>query len=207
MMAQDADEWQTTTERSAADAVYYRQDTTETTSDYKYHIDLKKPNAQRAVWLGAILPGAGQIYNQSYWKLPIVYGAFIGCGYAIGFNNTRYSSYKQAYRDILSDEVLSTDPLRSYNAILPEGYTVDRMGGRATYTQTLQRYQNNFRRYRDLSIVATVVVYALSLVDAFVDAQLFDFDISPDLSLQIEPQIYQDIRNERSAEVKLAITF
>lgn len=207
MMAQDADEWQTTTERSAADAIYYRQDTTETTSDYKYHIDLKKPNAQRAVWLGAILPGAGQIYNQSYWKLPIVYGAFMGCGYAIGFNNTRYSSYKQAYRDILSDEVLSTDPLRSYNAILPEGYTVDRMGGRATYTQTLQRYQNNFRRYRDLSIVATVVVYALSLVDAFVDAQLFDFDISPDLSLQIEPQIYQDIRNERSAEVKLAITF
>lgn len=206
-MAQDADEWQTTTERSAADAIYYRQDTTETTSDYKYHIDLKKPNAQRAVWLGAILPGAGQIYNQSYWKLPIVYGAFMGCGYAIGFNNTRYSSYKQAYRDILSDEVLSTDPLRSYNAILPEGYTVDRMGGRATYTQTLQRYQNNFRRYRDLSIVATVVVYALSLVDAFVDAQLFDFDISPDLSLQIEPQIYQDIRNERSAEVKLAITF
>lgn len=207
MMAQNADEWQTTTERSAADAIYYRQDTTETTSDYKYHIDLKKPNAQRAVWLGAILPGAGQIYNQSYWKLPIVYGAFMGCGYAIGFNNTRYSSYKQAYRDILTDEVLSTDPLRSYNAILPEGYTVDRMGGRATYTQTLQRYQNNFRRYRDLSIVATVVVYALSLVDAFVDAQLFDFDISPDLSLQIEPQIYQDIRNERSAEVKLAITF
>lgn len=207
MMAQNADEWQTTTERSAADAIYYQQDTTETTNEYKYHIDLKKPNAQRAVWLGAILPGAGQIYNQSYWKLPIVYGAFMGCGYAIGFNNTRYSSYKQAYRDILTDEVLSTDPLRSYNAILPEGYTVDRMGGRATYTQTLQRYQNNFRRYRDLSIVATVVVYALSLVDAFVDAQLFDFDISPDLSLQIEPQIYQDIRNERSAEVKLAITF
>lgn len=207
MMAQNADEWQTTTERSAADAVYYRQDTTETTSDYKYHIDLKKPNAQRAVWLGAILPGAGQIYNQSYWKLPIVYGAFMGCGYAIGFNNTRYSNYKQAYRDILTDEELSTDPLRSYNAILPEGYDVDRMGGRATYTQTLQRYQNNYRRYRDLSIVATVVVYALSLVDAFVDAQLFDFDISPDLSLQVEPQIYQDIRNERSAEIKLAITF
>lgn len=206
MMAQDA-EWQTATERSAGNAIYYKQDTTETTSDYKYHIDLKKPNAQRAVWLGAILPGAGQIYNQSYWKLPIVYGAFMGCGYAIGFNNTRYNGYKQAYRDILLDEELSTDPLRSYNAILPEGYDIDRMGGRATYTQTLQRYQNNFRRYRDLSIVATVVVYALSLVDAFVDAQLFDFDITPDLSLQVEPQIYQDIRNERSAEVKLAITF
>lgn len=171
-------------------------------------IDLtKKPVAQRAVWLSAIVPGLGQIYNQSYWKLPIVYGGFMGCAYAITLNNTRYLDYKQAYRDILQDEVLSTDPQRSYNAILPKGYTIDRMGGRSTYTQTLQRYQNNYRRYRDLSIVATIAVYALTMVDAFVDAQLFDFDISPDLSLQIEPQIYRDIRNERSAEVKLAITF
>lgn len=189
--------------------IYYQPDTTETDdTDYKYYIDLqRRPIARRAVWLGAICPGLGQIYNESYWKLPIVYGAFAGCAYAITLNNTRYMDYKQAYRDILTDEVLSTDPNRSYNAILPEGYDIDRLGGRATYTQTLQRYQNNYRRYRDISIVAAVLVYALSLVDAYVDAQLFDFDISPDLSLEVEPQIYWDINNQRSTELKLAITF
>lgn len=192
----------------AQEHIHYTADTTHTDADYKYYVDLsKKPDAMKAVWWGALIPGAGQIYNQSYWKLPIVYGGFMGCAYAITLNNTRYTDYKQAYRDILTDTELSTDPLRSYNALLPEGYTIDRMGGRAQYTQTLQRYQNNYRRYRDISIVATVLVYALSLVDAFVDAQLFDFDISPDLSLQVEPEIYHDLLNHKSAEVKLAVTF
>lgn len=165
------------------------------------------PVARRAVWLGAICPGLGQIYNESYWKLPIVYGGFMGCTYAIIWNNARYLEYKQAYRDILTDVELSPDPERSYNAILPNGYTIDRLGGRAQYTQTLSRYQNNYRRYRDISIAATFLVYALSLIDAYVDAQLFDFDISPDLTLNVEPQIYHDLQNRRSAEVKIAITF
>lgn len=184
------------------------QDTTYTEQDYKYYIDLqRKPDAMRAVWLGAICPGLGQIYNQSYWKLPIVYGGLMGCAYAITLNNSRYLDYKLAYRDILTDATLSTDPTRSYNAILPEGYDIQRMGGRQTYTETLKRYQDNFHRYRDISIVAAVLVYALSLVDAYVDAQLFDFDISPDLSLDVEPQIYYDLQSGRSAELKLAITF
>lgn len=167
-----------------------------------------RPDALRAVWLGAIFPGMGQIYNRSYWKLPIVYGGFMGCVYAITWNNSLYNEYKQAYRDILTDVELSSDPMRSYNAVLPEGYTIDRMGGRSTYTSTLQNKQNTYRRYRDISIVATFAVYALSLIDAYVDAQLFDFDISPDLTLNVEPQIYFDLQQQqRSAELKLAITF
>ncbi len=195
--------------QESADTLHYVPDTTQTEANYQYYISLqRKPDALRAMWLGAICPGLGQIYNGSYWKLPIVYGGFMGCAYAITYNNVRYVDYKQAYRDILTDVELSTDPNRSYNALLPEGYDIDRMGGRATYTQTLQRYQNNYRRYRDISIVVTALVYALSIIDAYVDAQLFDFDISPDLSLQVEPQIYQDmLHQQRSAEVKLAITF
>ena len=57
-----------------------------------------KPNPARAVWLGAIFPGLGQIYNRSYWKLPIVYGGLMGCIYAITWNNNMYRDYKQAYR-------------------------------------------------------------------------------------------------------------
>ena len=62
-----------------------------------------KPDAMRAVWMGAIIPGYGQIYNRSYWKLPIVYGAFFGCAYAITWTNGMYTDYKTAYRDILTD--------------------------------------------------------------------------------------------------------
>lgn len=163
-----------------------------------------KPDPLRAVWMGVIIPGYGQIYNRSYWKLPIVYGGFMGCVYAITWNNRLYTDYKQAYRDILTD----TDGTKtSYLDILPEGYTIEKMGGKSNYTNVLKNKQNTYRRYRDLSIVATVVVYALSLIDAYVDAQLFDFDISTDLSMTVEPQLYYDLQNNRSTEVKLAIKF
>ncbi len=198
------------------DSIYHIPDTTQAVAAgdaYKYYIDLKrKPDALKAVWLGAILPGAGQIYNGSYWKLPIVYGGFMGCGYAISFNQSRYESYKQAYRDLYNDVqkgvVNSADASKTYNAILPEGYTIERMGGATKYTSTLQTWQSTYRRYRDISIVVTIAVYALSLVDAYVDAQLFDFDISPDLTLNVEPCIYYDEwRNQRTTELKLAVTF
>lgn len=170
----------------------------------------RKPDPIKAVWLGAIVPGAGQIYNKSYWKLPIVYGAFMGCGYAITWTNNRYTGYKSAYLDLYNDiqaGTVSEDPSKSYIAVIPEGYTLERVGGQDRWMNTLKNQQNIYRRYRDYSILATVIVYALSLIDAYVDAQLFDFDISPDLTLNVEPQIYQDLQHQQSAELKLAIQF
>lgn len=167
-----------------------------------------KPDPYRAVWMAAILPGSGQIYNRSYWKLPIVYGGLMGCAYAITMTQGKYTDYKEAYRDIVSDAVLSTDPNKSYNRILPKGYDIERMGGKSNYTRTLENQQNNFRRYRDISIVATVLLYGLTIIDAYVDAQLFDFDISPNLSMNVEPDLYYDnLRNTRTPEVHLAIRF
>jgi hypothetical protein len=173
-------------------------------------ITWRKPDAAKAVWLGAIFPGAGQIYNRSYWKLPIVYGAFMGCGYAVNMMQNRYSGYKLAYIDLYYDIQAGTvkeDPSKSYIAVLPDGYTLSDVGGASTWMNTLQNRQSVYRRYRDYSILATVVVYALSLVDAYVDAQLFDYDISPDLSIHMEPQIYWDSWQKQSAELKLAIQF
>ena len=170
-----------------------------------------KPDPVRAVWLGAVVPGLGQIYNRSYWKVPIVYGGFMGCVYAITWTNDQYIGYKNAYRDIyfdIRDGKVSNDPSKSYIAILPEGYTIDRMGGSTAYSNRLKEWQNRSRRNRDLAIAATAIVYALTLVDAYVDAQLFDFDISTDLSLNMYPNIYyDDLQQQRSAEVKLAIIF
>ena len=170
-----------------------------------------KPDPIKAVWLGTIFPGAGQIYNRSYWKLPIVYGGLMGCTYAVIYTNDQYVAYKEAYRELYYDiqnSAVSNDVSKAYIAILPEGYTIQRLGGASAYVKRLADWQNTSRRYRDLSIAATVLVYALSIVDAYVDAQLFDFDISPDLTLNVYPQLYYDnMQRQRSAEVKLALTF
>src|SRR5699024_9161580 len=61
------------------------------------------PDPQKATWLALIIPGGGQIYNKKYWKLPIFYGGFAGCAYAISWNNKTYKDYAQAYRDIMDD--------------------------------------------------------------------------------------------------------
>ena len=170
-----------------------------------------KPDPIKAVWLATIFPGAGQIYNRSYWKLPIVYGGLMGCTYAVIYTNDQYVAYKEAYRELYYDmqkSAVSDDPSKVYIAILPEGYTIQRLGGASAYQKRLADWQNTSRRYRDLSITATVLVYALTIVDAYVDAQLFDFDISPDLTLNVYPQLYyNDMQRQRSAEVKLALTF
>ena len=173
-------------------------------------IFIRKPDAGKAVWLGVIAPGAGQIYNGSYWKLPIVYGGFMGCGYAISVMQGRYSGYKGAYLDLYNDiqaGTVSEDPGKTYIAVLPDGDTLSQVGGASTWMNTLKNRQSVYRRYRDYSILAIVVVYALSLVDAYVDAQLLDFDISPNLSLNLEPQIYYDLQQQKTAELKVAIQF
>jgi hypothetical protein len=127
------------------------------------------------------------------------------------YTNNQYLSYKEAYRSIYYDiqhSSVSNSPDKPYIAILPDGYTIDRMGGVSNYQRRLYEWQNNTRRYRDLSIAASVVVYALILIDAYVDAQLFDFDISPDLTMNVGPQFYYDpMQRQRSTEVKLAISF
>ena len=144
-----------------------------------------KPDPVKVVWMAAIIPGYGQIMNKKYWKLPLVYGGFLGCAYAITWNGIRYQAYKTAYRDII-DTDLTTN---SHIEILPRGYTVESIGGEATYTNVLKTGQDAFRRYRDLSIIATIGYYAITIIDAYVDAQLYDFDISPDLSLRFQPTL------------------
>lgn len=149
-----------------------------------------RPDPVRVVWMGAIIPGMGQILNRSYWKLPIVYGGFAGCAYAINLNATRYEKYKLAYRDI-SD---TNDQTNSFMNILPQGYTLDNYpGGRSGLESNLKSFYEQYRRNRDLSIILSIGYYAITLVEAYVNAQLFDFDISPDLSMRIQPALLQNV--------------
>jgi hypothetical protein len=165
-----------------------------------------KPDPMKVVWMGAIIPGCGQIMNHKYWKLPLVYGGFLGCAYALSWNGGKYQTYKTAYRDITdSDPATNT-----FLEIIPKGFTIDspQIGGITTFTNTLKAKQDTFRRYRDLSIIATIGVYALTLVDAYVDAQLYDFDISPDLSLRFQPTLLENsygIRNTLGMQCFLSL--
>ena len=148
-----------------------------------------RPNPKRAMWLAIVLPGAGQIYNRKYWKLPIVYGGFVGCIYAMRWNNQMYTDYSQAYLDLMDD-----DPnTQSYNQFLHLGAKIDESNIQR-YQTLFKKRKDKFRRWRDLSFFCLVGVYALSIVDAYVDASLSEFDISKDLSLKLEPTIINDNR-------------
>ncbi|OIP84677.1 MAG: hypothetical protein AUK44_01610 [Porphyromonadaceae bacterium CG2_30_38_12] len=148
-----------------------------------------KPDPARVVWMGAIIPGFGQILNRRYWKVPIVYAGFVGCAYLISFNSARYEKYKLAYKDI-SD---TNDNTASYLKLLPEGYSVENYpGGVSGLEANLKSFYEQTRRNRDLSVIVSVAYYAVTLIEAYVDAQLFDFDISSDLSLHLQPALLKN---------------
>lgn len=138
-----------------------------------------KPDPNMSVWLGLTFPGAGQIYNRKYWKLPIVYGGAVGVAYAISYYAGYYNDFMKGYRDYLD-----SDPNTNYHLeLIPKGYPASNAG---TY---VKNRVNSYRRYRDIFIVVGVAVYALSVIDAYVDAQLADFDVSTDLSMKVRPKL------------------
>ena len=142
------------------------------------------PSPKKAMWLALVIPGGGQIYNRKYWKLPIVYGGIIGCLYAMNWNNNMYKDYSQAYLD-LTDKDPGT---QSYNMFLHLGTQIDDTN-KDRYKDIFKKRKDKFRRWRDLSFFVLLGVYALSVIDAYVDAELSNFDISKDLSLKVEPTI------------------
>ena len=148
------------------------------------------PNSNRSVWLAMAFPGAGQIYNRKYWKLPIVYGGFVGCAYALNWNNKMYKDYSQAYLDIMDD-----DPnTKSYQDFLPLNSSI--AGQEERFKEIFRKRKDVYRRQRDLSIFAFIGVYLLSIVDAYVDAELSDFDISNDIGLRVEPALFDNGHNK-----------
>ena len=133
----------------------------------------------RATTLSTICPGAGQVYNKSYWRVPIVIGGFATTIYCIDWNNRGYQRFKKAYR-------LRFD-YDEHPELYPNG-SQDEFGGRYA-SSFLKNLRNSYRRNRDLCIILTAGIYILQIVDAHVDAHLRDYDISDDLSVDITPMI------------------
>ena len=140
---------------------------------------------RKATLYSAVLPGLGQVYNKKYWKLPIIYGGFVGFAIAIKWNNERYILYKQAY-----DDITDSDPKTiSYLDIeAAKYYTLTTSTGLQNYADDLKRAKDGARRYRDMNIIFTAAFYALNIIDASVDGNFFDFDIGDDLSMVWSPE-------------------
>lgn len=148
------------------------------------------PDPTRAVWMSALFPGLGQVYNRRYWKLPIVVGGFLGLGYATSWNNGMLNDYQKAYRDIMD----SDSSTNSYMNLFPPT-TKESDIDKTWLTSILKSRKDFYRRNRDLCIICMVGVYFLAMVDAYVDASLSHFDISEDLSMDLAPALIPDGRN------------
>jgi hypothetical protein len=169
-------------------------------------VEVFRPNPTRAVLYSAIFPGLGQIYNRKYWKLPIVYGGFLGCVYAITWNGGMYTGYKNAYGDFTGGSGNSWMEYRNlityysgtnYTQQQLQNMTPDEVAALKQtlnsrgFPGTLKSRKDMYRRNRDLSWIVSVGVYALCMIDAYVDAQLFEFDVTDNLSMRVDPVIFE----------------
>ncbi len=151
------------------------------------------PEPLKATMLAVAFPGMGQIYNRKYWKIPLVYAGFGGLIYTLGFNTTNYNTYMKAFQDF-TDKIPETDSYiemikwadpSEYDPVLhPETYN----RSTASWVQDrLLKGVDYYKRYRDLSFIGIAAWYLVTVLDANVDASLFNFDISNNLDLEISP--------------------
>ena len=154
----------------------------------------KRSPAGTAALLSAILPGAGQVYNKKYWKLPLVYGALAFPTY------TFIDNLKWFQRTRFAFNVLSAKDSARYKDVYVQLQPLVNRGDRSG----LQNYRNEFRRNVDYSVLAFILIWGLNVVDATVDAHLRDFNITDDLSLQIKPG-YMPVANTAGIGIVLNI--
>jgi len=146
---------------------------------------------KKASIYAALFPGLGQIYNRKYWKLPIVYGGYAGLIYVLGWNNNQYKDFFQGYRIIAAHTSTADMKLEERkfldNLIKNPSISLDNPSTFKYISTQLKSGKDYYRRNRDLTIIGIAALHVLSIIDASVDANLFDFDISDDLSMRIEP--------------------
>jgi hypothetical protein len=165
---------------------------------------VKKHIPGKATMYSAVLPGLGQIYNKKYYKLPIIYGGFVGLGYLINLYNKNYFAFKQAYFDLNDNNPLT----KSYETTYPNPYwNYSDKSNYIQYNSTFLQIIDINRRQRDIYIIATVGFYLLNVLDANVDAHFMNFDISEDLTLNFEPFTVDPITNSPILGGHLVLTF
>ncbi len=145
-------------------------------------------NARKATIMSACLPGLGQIYNRKYWKAPVIYAALGGLGYWGVKNHIEYKYYSNNLK-YEYDEDPSTLNTSGYNS------------------GNLITLKKQYQKYRDIAIMGGLLVYLLNIIDANVDAHLKTFDVSDDLSLQLNPFSNMDNTNKLQAGLSIKLKF
>lgn len=159
--------------------------TVQNTSDSTTH------SPTRAAIYSAILPGLGQVYNKKYWKVPVIYAASGVVGYFYVDNNRNYQTYKKAYKYRTDNNPNTID---DYIGIYSD--------------ENLKILRDFYRRNLELTIIFGAAVYALNIIDAAVDAHLFDFEVNDNLSIQIQPQhMFSTFEPKKFAGIKIILAF
>jgi len=148
---------------------------------------LKKHSPHKAAMYSAVIPGLGQAYNKKYWKIPIIYGAAGAFIYYFNYNNNEYYKFKNAYYDMEND---ITDHFEVYYS-----------------SEIVKKIKDNYRRNRDYNIIGLSAVYILNIIDATVDAHLFDYNVSDDLSFRIEPSVINSYSNQNAIGIRCRFKF
>lgn len=153
--------------------------------------DSSSHNPKKAAAFSAVLPGLGQAYNKKYWKIPVVYAAFGVLGYFYADNNQNYKTYKEAYKFRTDDNPATFD-----NFV---GIYTD---------ENLKVLRDYYRRNLELTVIVGAAVYILNIIDATVDAHLFDFEVNDDLSLKFSPTYAPSLSgNKGYAGITLTLKF
>jgi hypothetical protein len=179
------------------------KDATNLIGKHSFHLLPAEHSPKVAGIASAIIPGLGQAYNKKYWKIPIVYAGIATAGYFIYYNYTIYSNFKKAYESRI--DLDSTSSLESFDVWYITSTQPVYLAG--FETSGLQTVQNSYRGYLDLSVIVAAGVYALNIVDAVVDAHLYDFDVGDDLSLNIRPFLTPGIHGKGSQGITLTLNF
>jgi hypothetical protein len=173
-----------------------------------------KPEPLRATMLAVAFPGLGQIYNRKYWKIPLVYLGFGGLIYSVGYNATHYNTYMKAYQDF-TDAIPDTKSYLNVISASVNPETYDPVLHPTTYIPSNAQYYKDgmlrmvdyFKRYRDLSYIGIAGWYLFSILDANVDASLFNFDVSKDLNIAVFPVQLQSPGGFAGTGLNLKLTF
>jgi hypothetical protein len=148
----------------------------------------------KAALYSALIPGLGQIYNEEYWKLPLVYAGFGIFAFFINYNNDQYKSFLEAYlirkRNDYDEMMYSNNDLVKYYSFVSD--------------ETFLRLKDTWKRYRDYCILGTAAFYGINIIDAMVFAYLKDYDVSENLSIKLNPKI--NFNNLGSAEIGINLT-
>jgi hypothetical protein len=167
---------------------------------------------KKASIYAALFPGLGQVYNGKYWKLPIIYGGYVGLIYVLGWNNKNYNDYFDAYRTVSKYQTVTQmsqadkDYLNDLFKIPYWDLNTNPSHFESFKTQ-LKSGKDYYRRNRDMSIIAIAALHVLSIIDASVDANLADFEINDNLSMRVEPMPFTFGNGHQVIGVNVAFNF